>query len=320
MLIKTAKTVLSTEAKAIETLKDRLNEDFIKIIDALYECKGKVIVAGLGKSGIVGSKFSSSLSSTGTPSFFLHASEAVHGGLGILSHDDLLVAFSYSGESPELIDIINYAKRLDVRVIAITGETNSSLAKASDIMFNVKVKCEASITIPFLPTTSTTAMLAFCDAIVVTLLEKKGFYESDFALIHPAGSIGKRLKIINDLMHSGNEIPLVEKSASLYDVMSEITRKNFGLTGVIGNGELIGVITDADIRRHLIKNPKIDGILAGDVMTKNPKVICKKEVASKALALFEEYAITSLFVVESKNSHKVVGYIHLKDLMSAKVM
>lgn len=320
MPIKVAKMVLDTEAKAIEALKDRLNSDFTELLNILFECKGRVIVAGLGKSGIIASKFASSLSSTGTPSFFLHASEAIHGGLGILSQGDVLVALSYSGESAELQEIISHSKRLNIKVIAITGDVKSKLAKTSDLVFSVKVKSEASKTIPFFPTASTTAMLALCDAISVALLEKRGFYESDFAQIHPGGAIGKRFKLINELMHTGDEIPLVDKNASLFDTMDEITRKNFGLTGVLDNDEIVGVITDADIRRHLIKNPNLDGVSACDVMTKNPKLICSNEVATKAVALFEKFTITSLFVVEKKYNRKVVGYIHLKDLMKAKVI
>jgi len=320
MTVKIAKKVLATEAKAIEALRERLDGDFNEIVSTLYECRGKVIVAGLGKSGIIGSKLAASLSSTGTPSFFLHAGEAGHGGLGILSSDDVLVALSYSGESADLQNVITRAKRLNIKIIAITGSTDSTLARSGDIVFNAKVKSEASITIPFLPTTSTTVMLALCDAITVALLERKGFYEKDFAEIHPGGAIGKRFKIINDLMHKGDEVPLVDKDAELYEVMKEITQKNFGLTGVLEDGELTGVITDADIRRYFIKKPVIEGVKACEIMTRNPKVICRGETATRALAFFEKFTITSLFVVEKKNRKKVVGYIHLKDLMRAKVM
>lgn len=320
MSIKVAKMVLDTEAKAIEALKDRLNSDFTNLVELLYECKGKVIVAGLGKSGIIGSKFAASLSSTGTPSFFLHASEAIHGGLGIMSQGDVLVALSYSGESAELQEILAHAKRLNIKIISITGDVKSKLAKASDLTFSVKVKSEASKAIPFFPTASTTAMLALCDAISVALLEKRGFYENDFAQIHPGGSIGKSFKLVNELMHTGDELPLVDKAASLFEAMNEITKKNFGLTGVLDNEEIVGVITDADIRRHLIKQPSLEGVSASDVMSTAPKLIYSNEVATKAIALFEKFTITSLFVVEKKHNKKVVGYIHLKDLLKAKVV
>jgi arabinose-5-phosphate isomerase len=315
-----ANKVLDIEAEAILALKKRINGDFTAMVDALYNCKGRVIVAGLGKSGLIGSKFAASLSSTGTPSFFLHASEAVHGGLGIVSEGDVLVALSYSGESPELATIITHVKRLNIKVLSVTGCLNSSLARASDVVFSVKVKNEASTSIPFLPTASTTAMLALCDAVVVALLEKKGFYENDFAKIHPAGAIGKRFKAVVDLMRSGDDIPFVSKDARLVDVMEEITDKNSGITCVLDGENLVGVITDADIRRTLLKSPKLDTLRAEEVMTANPKVICRREVATKALALFEKFTITTLFVVDKKKSRKVVGYIQLKDLLKAKLL
>lgn len=315
-----AKKVLDIEAEAILALKGRINGDFTEIVNLLHSCKGKVIVAGLGKSGIIGGKFAASLSSTGTPSVFLHASEAVHGGMGIISSGDLLVAFSYSGESAELETIVSHAKRYNVKIIAITGSTTSTLAKISDVVFSVKVKAEASASIPFLPTASTTAMLAFCDAIVVALQERKGFFESDFAQIHPAGAIGRRYKTIDEVMRTGDEIPFVEKESKIFDVMDEITNKNSGITGVISEGELIGVITDADIRRSLMTHPSFDGLTAADVMSKNPKVITKGELATKAVALFEKFTITTLFVVESKNSRRVIGYLQLKDLLREKVV
>ena len=320
MSINIAKRVLEAEAEAIKSLINEINDEFEKIVNLLYDCTGRVIVVGLGKSGIIGSKFAASLSSTGTPSFFLHASEAVHGGLGILSQGDVLVAVSFSGESSELQKIIVHAKRLNLKILAITGKKDSSLAIASDLVLHVKVEAEASNTIPLLPTTSTTVMLALCDAVTVTLFEKKGFFESDFAKIHPGGAIGRRLTAIKDLMHTGDKIPLIEKSAGMHEIMNQITEKNFGLTGVTQNGNLIGVITDADIRRFLIKNPVFDSVKAEDIMTLNPKTIYQGEIAAKAIALFEEYTITSLFVVDKKHNKKVVGYIHLKDLLRAKVL
>lgn len=320
MTLDIARKVLSIEAKAIEAIKGRLNGDFLSIVDLLFNCKGRVIVVGLGKSGIIGSKFAASLASTGTPSFFLHASEAVHGGLGLLAPEDVLVGVSYSGEQMEFHDIMKHAKRLGIKIVALTGSAKSTLAKESDFVFDINVDSEASTTIPFLPTTSTTVLLALSDAITVTLLEKRGFYESDFAKIHPGGAIGKRLTRINDLMHVGGEIPLVQRNSKLPEVMREITDKNFGLTGVVDGERLVGVITDADIRRTLVKKPKIEDMIAEEIMSNEPKVIFEGDIAEKAISLFEKHTITSLFVVGKDNKDKVVGYVHLKDFIRAKII
>lgn len=319
--VEIAKRTLKIEADAINALNKRINEEFKKAVDLIFKCKGKVIITGIGKSGLIGQKIASTLTSTGTPSFFLHPAEGIHGDLGILSKHDIIIAISNSGETEEILKLIPSIKRLGIKLIAMTGRTNSNLAKAADVVLDTSVKEEAC-PLNLAPTASTTATLALGDALAVALLELRGFKEDDFALIHPGGTLGKKLLLrVSDLMHTGNEIPLVRSNTPMKDVLLEMTSKRFGITGVINeSGELIGVITDGDLRRALEKYPDIMEKKSSDIMTTNPKKIEKSALAAKALKVMEEYSITCLFVYENNKTNIPIGIIHLHDLLKAGVV
>ncbi|HBR16800.1 MAG: D-arabinose 5-phosphate isomerase [Deltaproteobacteria bacterium RIFCSPLOWO2_12_FULL_43_16] len=318
--ILTAKRVLKIEAEAITHLAARLDGNFSKAIDLILNATGKVIITGMGKSGLICQKIAATFASTGTPAFFLHPAEGVHGDLGMLMKDDIVIAVSNSGETEELIRIIPLIKRMGVKLIAMTGDKKSTLAKAGDVVLNVGVKKEAC-PLGLAPTASTTVTLAMGDAMAVALLEKKGFKEKDFALLHPGGSLGKRLLKVDELMHTGKGIPVVHIHASMKEAIIEITAKRLGVTGVVdGNGCLVGAVTDGDLRRALEKGNDILNKRLKDVMTKNPKKIAKGAFAESALKLMEDYSITSLFVYEGKNENKIAGVIHLHDLLKAGVV
>jgi arabinose-5-phosphate isomerase len=315
-----ARRVLEIEARGIADLKDRLGEEFVRAVEILYACEGKVVVTGLGKSGVICHKIAATLSSTGTPAFFLHAADGVHGDLGMIMRGDVVLAVSNSGETDELLLLLPIVKRMGLKLIVITGNPDSTLSRAGDVVLNVAVKEEAC-PLGLAPTASTTAALAIGDALAVVLLEKKGFKEEDFALRHPGGVLGRRLVLrVEDLMHRGTELPLVAEGAPLEDTLMEITSKRLGVTGVVDEqGDLVGVVTDGDLRRGLQRKGDILRLKARDLMSRNPKVIAADALAAKAVAVMEQYSITSLFVVED-GGKKPQGVIHLHDLLKAGIV
>jgi arabinose-5-phosphate isomerase len=318
-----AKRVLEIEAQAILDLRDRMNGQFDKAVDYLLHCKGKVVVTGMGKSGLIARKIASTLSSTGTPAIFVHPAETSHGDLGSIGSDDLILALSYRGETDELKAVLEFSKRKGLRIISLTGNVDSSLAQASDIVLDVSVKHEAD-PLGLAPTASTTAALAMGDALAVATLGKKGFKPEDFAQYHPGGSLGRKLLTkVRDLMHSGDSVPLVGPDTGMKEVISKMTSKEVrGVCGVVDpNGKLVGAITDGDLRRRLekSKNPLDDR--ACDIMNTNPKVVDAGEMAERALFLMEQFAIQNLFVVDrfSKKPQAAIGLLHLQDLLRARV-
>jgi len=318
--IQTAKRVLKIEARAVSNLVARLDANFSRAIEFILNSSGKVVITGIGKSGLICKKIAATFASTGTPAFFLHPAEGVHGDLGMLMKGDVVIAVSNSGETEEIVRILPLIKRMDVKLIAMTGDLKSNLAKAGDVVLDIAVKEEAC-PLGLAPTASTTATLAMGDALAVALLEKKGFKEKDFALLHPAGSLGKRLLKIDELMHTGKDIPLVNINASMKDAILEITAKRLGITAVLDkNNCLVGVITDGDLRRALGKGGDILNKEIKNVMTRNPKKIEKGAFAESALKVMEDYSITTLFVYKGKSRDKVAGVIHLHDLLKARVV
>ena len=318
MVIEQAKKVLKIEAEAISSLIGRIDDSFVKAVDLVYSCQGKVIVIGVGKSGLIGQKIASTLASTGTPSFFMHPAEGIHGDLGMLSKGDLLIAISNSGESDEVSQILPVVKRMGLPLIAMTGNLSSTLAKAGDAVINISVKEEAC-PLGLAPTASTTATLAMGDALAVAVLDKRGFEKEDFALIHPGGTLGKRLLLrVSDLMHAGNAIPLVKEDILMKEALFEITSKRLGVTGVVDDkGFMTGAITDGDLRRAMEKGIDILQSKASDIMTRNPKKITVDALAAEALQKMEQHSITSLFVMDGE---KVAGVVHLHDLLKAGVV
>lgn len=320
MVIENAKRVLRIEAESIQSLIERIGEEFLQAIDILLFCEGRVVVTGMGKSGIIGKKIAATLASTGTPALFLNPAEGIHGDLGMITKGDVLIAISNSGETEELNKILPLIKRLDVKLISLTGGLNSTLAMISDVVLDVGVKEEAC-PLGLIPTASTTAALAMGDALAVALLEKRGFKEEDFAFYHPGGTLGKKLLLkVEDLMHKGKDIPAVYEDASMKDAILEISSKKLGMTSVLDNkGKLSGIITDGDLRRLLEKGETdIFRIKANDVMTRNPKTIKGNELAAKAVSIMEQHSITSLIVVNEDN--KPEGIIHLHDLLKTGVV
>ncbi len=321
MIIERAKRVLEIEAEAIERLKERINEDFVRAVELILACKGKVVVTGVGKSGIIGQKLASTLASTGTPAFFLHPTEGVHGDLGMLDKKDIVIAISNSGESEELAQILPLIKRFGNKLIAFTGRLSSTLARSADVVLDVSVKEEAC-PLGLAPTASTTAALAMGDALAVALLEKRGFKKEDFAIRHPGGRLGKRLLLkVRDLMHVGDEFPAVYEDTLMKEALVEITSKRLGVTAVLNDRkELVGVITDGDLRRALERYADLLERKTHEVMTKNPKWIEADTLAAQAVQRMEEYAITSLFVFEKAGDRIPIGIIHLHDLLKAGVV
>ncbi|MGQ9632423.1 MAG: KpsF/GutQ family sugar-phosphate isomerase [bacterium] len=315
MIVENARRVLKIEAKAILELADHIDESFTSAVREILSCKGKVIVTGMGKSGHIGGKIAATLASTGTPAFFLHPAEAMHGDLGMVSPGDIVIAISHSGESEELNSIIPTLKVLGVKIIAITGNPESNLSRNADIILETAVKEEAC-PLGLAPTASTTAALALGDALAISLLQERGFKEDDFAFFHPAGALGKKLleKTVGELMSTGEEVPIVRDDAGMERVISEMTAKNLGATTVVdGRGILVGIITDGDLRRNI---KDILSKRAGDVMTRNPKTIGRDELAAKAVALMEEFNITVLPITDE--SGRPIGIVHLHTLLKAR--
>ncbi|MCP2604870.1 KpsF/GutQ family sugar-phosphate isomerase [Candidatus Aminicenantes bacterium AH-873-B07] len=311
-MINVGKKVLEVEAEAVKNLIDRIDKQFEKAVELLYECKGKVVITGIGKSGLIAQKIAATFTSTGTPAIFIHPTEAVHGDLGIILDDDIIIAISYSGETKEIITLLEFIKRIGVKLIALTGNKSSKLAKYSDIVLDISVEQEAC-PIGLIPTSSTTAALAMGDALAIAVMQKKGFGKEDFAFVHPRGQIGKKLLKVKHLMHTGEEIPIVCTNTSMRETVEEMTRKKLGVTCVIDkNKKLVGIITDGDLRRLLIKYGSFMNKTAGECMKHDPITIDKEELATEALNIMEERKITSLIIKNKKG--EVEGIIHLHDL------
>ncbi|HTR45241.1 MAG TPA: KpsF/GutQ family sugar-phosphate isomerase [Thermodesulfovibrionales bacterium] len=318
-ILRIAARVLKTEADAIIGLTEKLDQNFEKAIEIIYGSAGRVVVTGMGKSGLVGKKIAATLASTGTPAFSLHPGEASHGDLGMVTSQDVIIAISNSGETEELVGLIPFLKRFSVSLISMTGNAQSTLARAADVNLDVSVKEEAC-TLGLVPTASTTATMAMGDAIAVALLIKRGFKEEDFALFHPGGSLGKKLFItVKDLMHSGNALPVVSPDAPMTDVVVEISCKRLGITVVAGaRGRILGIITDGDLRRGIEKWGKdFFEMKARDVMIEKPKTVAEEDLAGKALALMEKHSITSLVVSDGKCAK---GVIHLHDILKKGIV
>ena len=308
----TAVRVLELEAAAVRALVGRLNSSFGRAVEIAAACTGKIAVTGMGKSGLICKKIAATLSSTGSPAFFLHAAEAMHGDLGLLGSNDVVLAVSKSGETGEILQILNVAKRLGLPLIGMSGDPDSTLARLAEVNLDVSVAEEAC---PFglAPTTSTAAALAMGDALAMALMERKGFRLEDFAHFHPAGSIGKKLLRVGDLMHRGPAIPVVSESTPMSEVIYEMTQKTLGMTAVTDEaGRLAGVISDGDLRRLLQRAPDPLGMKAGECMTRKPKTISAEQPGTAALARMEELKITSLVVVDADRN--IQGVIHIHDL------
>ena len=313
-----ARRVLGIEVEALFAVRDRIDESFDRAVALIAGCTGKVVIAGMGKSGIMCRKIAATLASTGTPALFLHAAEGIHGDSGMLMRGDVVVAVSYSGETAEVVSMLPLVKRLGLPLIAMTGRKTSALARAADAMLDVSV-AEEACPLGLAPTASTTATVALGDALALALLEYRGFRAEDFAVLHPGGALGRRLLLrVSDLMHCGAEIPLVGVDTSLKDTLLEMTSKRLGVTGVCNEaGHLIGVITDGDLRRGLERVVEISGLAASSLMTVSPKTIAQEALAAEAVALMERHAITSLFILERR---RPIGIIHLHDLLKAGVV
>ncbi|MBY0495415.1 MAG: KpsF/GutQ family sugar-phosphate isomerase [Cyanobacteria bacterium] len=307
-----ARKVLQTEAAAVLALADRLDDRFAEAVQLVVRCKGRVIVTGMGKSGIICRKIAATLASTGTPAFFLHPAEAVHGDLGVIQADDVVIAMSYSGETEELTRVLETLKRIGAPLIALTGGSKSTLAHAANVALDCSVSEEAC-PMNLVPTASTTAALAMGDALAMTVLVEKGFKPEDFASLHPGGKLGKRLMRVEQLMAAGDALPVVQLHTSMKDVIYEMSRKKLGMTSVVEkDGRLAGIITDGDLRRKMGANTSIMDLAAKDVMTANPIAIPQTTLAVEALAMMEQRKITSIVVIDA--NRRVEGVVHLHDL------
>jgi arabinose-5-phosphate isomerase len=313
-----ARKVLRTEAAAILALVDRIDGQFERAVEILFECRGRVIVTGMGKSGIICRKIAATLSSTGTPAFFLHPAEAIHGDMGAIRDDDVVVAVSHSGETEELLRLMESIRRLGARLIAICGHPRSTLARAADVMLNCGV-AEEACPLNLAPTASTTAALALGDALAMTLLVRKGFREEDFASLHPGGKLGRRLMRVEHVMHAGESAPVVSAAAIMRDVIHEMSSKRLGMTCVVDDGRrLVGVFTDGDLRRQMTKRPNVLELTAGEVMNANPITIDRHLLAVEALKIMETHKITSVVVVDGGRT--VEGVVHLHDLWRTQMI
>jgi arabinose-5-phosphate isomerase len=306
-----ARKVLRTEAEAILGLVDRLDERFARAVVMLRDCRGRVIVTGMGKSGIICRKIAATLSSTGTPAFFLHPAEAIHGDLGMVHRDDVVIALSHSGETPEVLRLLETIRRIGAQLIAMTGSPTSTLASAADLTLDCHV-AEEACPLNLVPTASTTAALALGDALAMTLLIEKGFREEDFANLHPGGKLGKKLMRVESLMHTGDLAPVVDAVTPMHDVIYEMSRKGLGMACIVEAGRLAGIITDGDLRRRMSDTPDILSLTAAEVMTRNPITIGRSMLAAQALNVMEARKITSLIVVAADGV--VEGVLHLHDL------
>lgn len=314
-----ARRVLEIEAQAIQDLLPRIDESFDRAVDALFACAGRVVVTGMGKSGLIGQKISATLASTGTPSLYLHPADAIHGDLGRVVKGDVVLALSNSGETEELLTLLTQVKRLGAPLVALTGNKHSSLAQAADIHLDVSIRAEAC-PLGLAPTASTTAALAMGDALGMALVEKRGFTVDDFAVLHPGGKLGRKLLRVEDLMHRGDEIPRVGPGTRMKDVLFEMTRKRLGLTTVTeSDGRLLGLITDGDLRRQMERHGYgLFDRTAAECMTKDPQLIGRRELATLALDVMESKKITALLVVDGEG--RIEGVLQLHDLWKTEMI
>ena len=310
MEIKTGRQVIDIEIKALNLLKNYISKDFVKVVNLLLKNKGKIIISGIGKSGHIASKIASTLSSVGSPSFYIHPSEANHGDLGMLEKKDVVILISNSGETSELINLILYCKKLGIPIISITSELNSTLSRESDLNLLIPKNIEAC-PLELAPTSSTTCTLALGDALAVTLLKKKKFTESDFRELHPGGKLGQMLSEVKDVMKINLDIPLIVESKKMSYAILEMTSKGEGCVGVVSKkNELIGIITDGDIRRNM--NPELLDKNVKEIMTRKPKTLSPNTLISKALKIMNEESITNIFITKQK---KPIGIIHMHDIL-----
>jgi arabinose-5-phosphate isomerase len=319
MSLETARRVLRIEAQAIQDVLARLDTSFDRAAELLFACKGRVVVTGMGKSGLIGRKLSGTLSSTGTPSFFLHPAEALHGDLGMLARGDAVLAISYGGETQEILNLLETLKRLEISIVTLTGNLKSTLAEASDVALDVSVKEEAC-SLNLAPTASTAVAMAVGDALAISLLEMRGFRPDDFAALHPAGRLGNKLLRVEHLMHAGEALPRVGTGTPMPAVFHEMSAKKLGMTTVTApDGKLAGILTDGDLRRLMEKHGGATlAMTAGDCMVHTPQTIGPKLLASEALNLMEKKKITSIVVVN--DARKVLGVVHLHDLWTLELI
>ncbi|HEY2773932.1 MAG TPA: KpsF/GutQ family sugar-phosphate isomerase [Candidatus Binatia bacterium] len=318
--VETARRVIRIESEALDEIASRLDDGFARAVDLVLRCKGRVVVTGMGKSGQICRKIAATLSSTGTSSFFLHAGEAVHGDLGMFARGDVCIAISNSGSTQEVLALLPGVKRLALPLIAITGGIDSALAQAADVVLDVRVRIEAC-PMNLAPTASTTATLAMGDALAVAVLEAKGFGDRDFALLHPGGALGRKLMRVEELMHPDAQVPLIAPTATLADTLRAMTEGGLGTVGVVDDGtaeQLVGVITDGDLRRALLRQGDVSASTASDLMSTRPKTVAAEALAEEALAIMEKHSITSLFILET-GSRRPIGIVHLHDLLKASV-
>lgn len=317
--VQLGREVLTQEAAALTHAAAELGEEFVKAVSLLLNCRGRLIVSGVGKSGHIGRKLAATFASTGTPAYFVHAAEAAHGDLGMITAADAVLAISYSGETNELLTIVPTLKREGATLIAMTGNPESSLARYADVHINCHVKREAC-PLNLAPTTSTTMTLALGDALAVACLSAKGFTKEDFARSHPGGALGRRLLIhVQDLMRTGEDIPSVRQSVTVLDAVREITAKHIGMTSVVDdNNRVVGIFTEGDLRRLIERVGDIRQIVIGDVMTRTPKTIAASELAAVAVKLIDESQCNQLLVVDEEN--RLIGALHTHDLIAAKVL
>lgn len=318
MSLESARRVLRIEAAAIEDLIKRLDATFDHAVDLLFACKGRIAVTGMGKSGLIGRKIAATFSSTGTPSFFLHPADALHGDVGMLTRDDAVLALSYGGETEEIVDLLPTLQRMEIRILALTGQPRSSLAAASAVVLDVSVKEEAC-SLNLAPTASTTAALAMGDALAIALLERRGFDTADFAALHPSGRLGKKLMRVEALMHSDEAMPRVGPKAKMPDIIYEMSKKGLGMTTVVDDaGHLMGIVTDGDLRRLMqSRGGETISLTAEQAMTRNPITIGAREFASAALGRMEQRKITAIVVVDE--DQRVRGVLHLHDLWTLEL-
>lgn len=311
--------VLNIEAAAVQALTQRIDETFLQAMNIILSCEGRVIVSGIGKSGHIARKIAATLSSTGTPAYFVHPAEASHGDLGMITANDVFIALSYSGESQELLTIVPVIKRQGAKLISLTGNPQSSLAESANVHLNAAVDKEAC-PLGLAPTASTTAALALGDALAVALLDAKGFRKEDFARSHPGGSLGRRLLThVRDIMHSDKRIPAVHQAATLAEAVLEISRKGLGMTAIVDDsGHVLGIYTDGDLRRTLEKRVDFSTTLISTVMSRNPHSIMPDALAVEAVQIMEQHNISQMLVIDSSN--KLVGALNMHDLLRAKVI
>jgi arabinose-5-phosphate isomerase len=315
----TARRVLRIEAQAIQDVLARLDSTFDRAVDLFFSCKGRVVLAGMGKSGIVGKKISATLSSTGTPSFFLHPAEALHGDLGMVARGDVMLAVSYSGETREIIALLDALKRLEIPLVALTGNPKSTIAQSSEVVLDASVNEEAC-SLNLAPTASTTVAMAIGDALAVSLLDRRDFRHDDFAALHPAGSLGKRLLRVDKVMHAGNALPKVSPQTPMPNAFHEMSAKKLGMTTIVNDdGTLAGILTDGDLRRLMEKHGGATlSMNVSQCMNPNPQTVKATVLASEALTLMEKRRITSVVVVD--DARRVLGVVHLHDLWGMQLV